>query len=59
MYSSLNQVMNPTDEQRHEMLRDSLENAGRPEDYDYIIRLLSPAPDITNYASPGDLRGVK
>jgi monoamine oxidase len=59
MYSSLNQVMNPTDEQRHEMLRNSLENAGRPEDYDYIIRLLSPAPDITNYASPGDLRGVK
>jgi monoamine oxidase len=59
MYSSLNQVMNPTDEQRHEMLRNSLDNAGRPEDYDYILRLLSPEPDITTYASPGELRGVK
>lgn len=56
MYSSLN---NPTDEQRHEMLSKALENAGRSEDYDYIIHLLSPALDITDIASPGELRGVK
>ncbi|MHB8128257.1 MAG: flavin monoamine oxidase family protein [Mobilitalea sp.] len=59
MYASLNHVMNPTDEQRHELLRNSLENAGRPEDYDYITALLSPPPDITNFAAPGELRGVK
>lgn len=55
----LNQVMNPTNEQRHEMIRNSLETAGRPEDYDYIVPLLSPPPDITNYALPGELKGVK
>ncbi len=55
----LNQVMNPTNEQRHEMLRNSLETEGRPEDYEYIINLLSPPLDITNYASPGELLGVK
>jgi monoamine oxidase len=55
----LNQVMNPTNEQRQEMIRNSLETAGRPEDYEYIVRLLSPPPDITNYALPGELKGVK
>jgi monoamine oxidase len=59
MYSSLNRNANPTDEQRHEMLKNALENAGRPEDYEFIIRLLSPAPDITNITAPGELRGVK
>lgn len=55
----LNQVMNPTNEQRHEMLRNSLEAEGRLEDYEYIINLLSPPMDITNYASLGELKGVK
>lgn len=59
MYPSLNLVANPTDEQRHEMLMNSLINAGRPEDYEYIIKLLSPPPDISSYASYGELRGVK
>lgn len=59
MYPSLNQAMNPTDEQRHEMLLNSLERAGRPEDYDYILKLLSPSEDITKFAAPGELRGVK
>lgn len=54
-----NQVTNPTDEQRHEMLRNSLEMDGRPEDYEYILNLLSPPLDITNYAAPGELQGVK
>ena len=44
MYVPLNQVSHPTDEQRHEMLRNSLENAGRSEDYEYIIKYLSPPP---------------
>ncbi len=55
----LNQVTNPTDEQRREMIRASLEAAGRPEDYEYIVSLLSPPSDITNYAAPGELKGVK
>lgn len=59
MYSSLNQIPNPTDNQRHELLRSALEAEGRPEDMDYILRLLGPAPDITNIAAPGELRGVK
>jgi monoamine oxidase len=59
MYAPLNLVTNPTDEQRHEMLANSLMNAGRPEDYEYITKLLSPPPDITSFAAPGELRGVK
>ncbi len=59
MYSSLNRNPNPTDEQRHEMLKNALNAAGRPEDYDYILRLLSPSPDITNIVEPGELSGVK
>ncbi len=59
MQTPLNQVMNPTDEQRHEMLRTALESDGRPEDYEYILRYLSPPPDITTYGFPGDLKGVK
>lgn len=59
MYSSLYRISNPTDEQRHEMLKNALDAAGRPEDYDYILPLLSPAPDITNIITPGELRGVK
>lgn len=55
----LNQVINPTDEQRHEMLMNSLETDGRPEDYEYIVNYLSPPPDITRYASIGELRGIK
>lgn len=59
MQTPLNQLMNPTDEQRHEMLRTSLENAGRPEDYEYILNSLSPPPDITRYGLEGDLKGAK
>lgn len=55
----LNQIMNPTDEQRHEMIRNSLETEGRLEDYEYIVNLLGPPLDITNYALPGELQGVK
>lgn len=59
MQTPLTHVMNPTDLQRHEMLMNSLNNAGRPEDYDYIIQSLSPPSDITNYALPGELKGIK
>lgn len=55
----LNQVINPTNEQRHEMIINALESEGRLEDYEYITKLLSPPSDITNYALPGELQGVK
>jgi monoamine oxidase len=59
MQTPLNQVMNPTDEQRHEMLRTALTEAGRPEDYEYILPALSPPPDITAYGLPGEMKGMK
>ncbi len=59
MNTPLNQVPNPTDDVRHEILKNALETEGRPEDFNYIVDLLSPPPDITNYAVPGELRGVK
>lgn len=59
MNAPLNHTPNPTNEQRHEMLRNSLEAEGRMEDYEYIVKLLSPPIDITNYASPGEMKGMK
>ena len=59
MNAQFTQILNPTNEQRQEMTRNTLEMAGRPEDYENIVRLLSPPPDITNYAQPGELKGVK
>ncbi|WP_291567645.1 MULTISPECIES: flavin monoamine oxidase family protein [unclassified Clostridium] len=50
---------NPTNEQRHEMVKESLNEAGRPEDFYNVINLLSPPPDITNYAPPLSLKGMK
>ncbi|KPU42771.1 flavin-dependent L-tryptophan oxidase RebO precursor [Oxobacter pfennigii] len=50
---------NPTDEQRHDMLRTSLNKAGRNDDYTNIIGLLSPSQDITRYANPGEFKGRK
>lgn len=50
---------NPTAEQRHEMLYKSLVDAGRPEDYENIVELLSPLRDITHYITPGEFKGIK
>ncbi|KPU42893.1 flavin-dependent L-tryptophan oxidase RebO precursor [Oxobacter pfennigii] len=50
---------NPTDAQRYEMVKESLVKEGRPEDYEYIIKSLSPPPDIAAYATPGQYKGTK
>ena len=50
---------NPTNEQRYELIRYALNEAGRPEDFYNVINLLSPPPDIINYAPPMSLKGVK
>lgn len=52
-------LFNPTDSQRHEMLKKSMVKAGREEDYENVVKLLSPPPDIEKYASIGELKGVK
>lgn len=59
MDTPLNQIGNPTNEQRHQMLKNALEMDGRLEDYEYIINLLSPPMDITAFALPGELKGLK
>lgn len=50
---------NPTDSQRHQMLKNALMQAGRIDDYENIVKLLRHSPDITHYASPGEFKGVK
>lgn len=47
---------NPTDEQRHKLLQDSLIRFKRPEDYQNILELLSPPYDIYQYARPMSLK---
>jgi monoamine oxidase len=41
------QVDNPNDGERHEMLKYILSNQKRLEDFENIISLLSPPPEIT------------
>ncbi len=53
------QPINPTDEERHEMLKITLEEANRIEDFDNIIELLKPPKEITTIAHPGDYKNLK
>lgn len=58
--SSNSQVItNPTDSQRHSALMNALTRVGRPEDYENIVKILSPPPDITGYGSPGEFKKTK
>lgn len=49
---------NPTNEQRHEIFYQSLNLSGRTEDYENIVELLSPPPDILELAAPMSLRNL-
>jgi monoamine oxidase len=53
------QPINPTDEERHKMLRIALEEVNRIEDFDNIVELLSPSKDITTIGAPGSCKGIK
>ena len=53
------QPINPTDEERHKMLKIALEEANHIEDFDNIVELLSPPKDITAICLPGKCKGVK
>lgn len=50
---------NPTDMQRHRMLYESLAKVDRAEDYENIIELMSPLPDITRNAPPGKFKNTR
>lgn len=50
---------NPTDRQRYALARYALQERGRPEDCEYIFRLLAPPPPITQIAPPGSGRGIR
>ena len=53
-----NVLFNPTDEQRHNILYESLNRFGRADDYQNIVELLSPPPDILKLASPMSLSSM-
>lgn len=55
---SVNLYYNPTDEQRHELLYESLTRSGRSDDYQNVTELLSPPPDIFEFAAPMALRNL-
>lgn len=50
---------NPTDEERYEMLRMTLQKVKRMEDFYNIVELLSPPKDITTIVEPGSCKGIK
>lgn len=52
-------LTNPTSEQRRLLLRESLARTGREADYENILQLLSPPPDLVRNLNPGALRGLR
>ena len=57
--SQYTQPINPTDDERYNMLKISLEKTNRLEDFDNIVKLLSPPADITTIISPKQCKGLK
>jgi len=53
------QPINPTNEERHKMLRLALEEANHLEDFHNLVELLSPPKDITTIEEPGSFKGIK
>lgn len=53
-----NVSFNPTDEQRHNIFYESLNRLGRAEDFENILELLGPPPDILKYAKPMSLQNL-
>lgn len=53
-----NLFYNPTNEQRHEILYESLNRSGRADDYQNVVGLLSPPPDILEFAAPMTLQNL-
>ncbi|ADL50950.1 flavin monoamine oxidase family protein [Clostridium cellulovorans] len=53
------QPNNPTDEERHRMMKIALEEANHPEDYENLLELLNPPKDITTIVEPDRCEGIK
>lgn len=56
---TVNYLTDPSDSTRYEILRNAFINAGRPEDFENVVELLNPPPDITSYAAPGAHKNLK
>lgn len=50
---------NPTDDERHKLLKMTLEEANRIEDFNNLLELLSPPKDITTIGSSEMGKGIK
>lgn len=50
---------NPSDKDRYLLTQYALSEKGRPEDINYVTKLLSPPSPITNFAKPGEFKGTK
>lgn len=50
---------NPSDSNRYSLAHSALEQKGRPEDFNYVLKLMAPPPPITTYARPGEFKNVK
>lgn len=56
---TVNPLINPSNSTRYELLKNSFTNAGRPEDFENVVELLNPPPDITSYAAPGSQKNLR
>lgn len=54
-----NPAINPTNEQRHQLLLEALTRAGRADDFENILELLSPPPDIAAGLPPRAMRNLR
>lgn len=53
------QPTNPTNEERHKMIKIALEEGNHPEDFENLVELLSPPKDITTIGAPRSGKGIK
>lgn len=53
------QPNNPTDEERYRMVKDSLKEVNRIEDFNNIIELLGPPPEITKLTKRKNFKDIK
>ena len=51
--------INPTDLQRHKMMKNALNEGNHIEDFEDLLELLGPPKDIKTIAEPGEFKGIK
>ncbi|ERJ11571.1 flavin monoamine oxidase family protein [Haloplasma contractile] len=55
----IQQVMNPSRADRHALLKKALNELNRLEDFDDIVKIASPPPDIREILPSGSCKGIK